>query len=137
MLIFILIDVQYIQNAIFCFEKGSNRQNHYSSGSHHLVNPPPLTKISNPPDQWWGMYPPPTPTPYLYLENPVLPSQDSKISGAIVKMAKTNTILKRAVNESFTVKNTYHDNDQTDKAKEQKLRREAAVIGELKIKYEC
>ena len=61
MLIFILIDVQYIQNAIFCFEKGSNRQNHYSSGSHHLVNPPPLTKISNPPDQWWGMYPPPPP----------------------------------------------------------------------------
>ena len=52
-------------------------------------------------------------------------------------MAKTNTILKRAVNEIFTVKNTYHDNDQTDKAKEQKLRREAAVIGELKIKYEC
>ena len=52
-------------------------------------------------------------------------------------MAKTNTILKRAVNESFTVKNTYHDNDQTDNAKEQKLRREAAVIGELKIKYEC
>ena len=51
MLIFILIDVQYIQNAIFCFEKGSNRQNHYSSGSHHLVNPPPLTKISYPPDQ--------------------------------------------------------------------------------------
>ena len=79
----------------------------------------------------------PTPTPYLYLENPVLPSQDSKISGAIGKMAKTNTILKRAVNEIFTVKNTYHDNDQTDKAKEQKLRREAAVIGELKIKYEC
>ena len=79
----------------------------------------------------------PTPTPYCYLENPVLPSQDSKISGAIVKMAKTNTILKRAVNESFTVKNTYHDNDQTDNAKEQKLRREAAVIGELKIKYEC
>ena len=71
------------------------------------------------------------------MENPVLPSQDSKLSGAIVKMAKTNTILKRAVNEIFTVKNTYHDNDQTDKAKEQKLRREAAVIGELKIKYEC
>ena len=79
----------------------------------------------------------PNPTPYLYLENPVLPSQDSKISGAIVKMAKTNTILKRAVNEIFTVKNIYHDNDQTDKAKEQKLRREAAVIGELTIKYEC
>ena len=83
------------------------------------------------------MYPPPNPTPNCYLENPVLPSQDSKINGAIVKMAKTNTILKRAVNEIFTVKNTYHDTDQTDKAREQKLRREAAVIGDLKIKYEC
>ena len=37
MLIFILIDVQYSEKAVFSFEKGSNRQNHSSSGSMHLV----------------------------------------------------------------------------------------------------
>ena len=37
MLIFILIDVQYSQKAVFSFEKGSNQQNHSSSGSLHLV----------------------------------------------------------------------------------------------------
>ena len=37
MLILILIDVQYSQNAVFSFEKSSNRQNHSSSDSHHLV----------------------------------------------------------------------------------------------------
>ena len=37
MLILILIDVQYSQNAVFSFEKCSNRQNHSSSDSHHLV----------------------------------------------------------------------------------------------------
>ena len=52
-------------------------------------------------------------------------------------MAKTNTILKRPVNKLFTVKNTQHDTNKTDKAREQKLRRDAAVIGELKMKYEC
>ena len=41
MLILILIDVQYSQNAVFSFEKFLNRQNHSSSGSHHLLNPTP------------------------------------------------------------------------------------------------
>ena len=67
----------------------------------------------------------------------VLPSRDSETRGAIVIMAKTNAILKRPVNKLFTVKNTCHDTNQTDKAREQKLRREATVIGELKIKYKC
>ena len=57
----------------------------------------------------------------------VLPSRYSEIRRAITKMAKSNTILK----------NTYYDTKQTDKAREQKLRREAAVIGEALIKYEC
>ena len=35
MLILILIDVQYSQKAVFSFEKGSNCQNHSSSGSLH------------------------------------------------------------------------------------------------------
>ena len=41
MLILVLIDVQYSQNAVFSFEKLSSRQNHSSSGSHHLVKNTP------------------------------------------------------------------------------------------------
>ena len=37
----ILIDVQYSQNAIFSFEKGSNSQNHSSSGSQDTVKKSP------------------------------------------------------------------------------------------------
>ena len=44
----------------------------------------------------------------------VLPSRDSEIRGAIVRIAKTNSILKRPVNKLFTVENTYHDTNQTD-----------------------
>ena len=66
----------------------------------------------------------------------VLPRRDSEIRGAIVIMVKTNAIFNRPVNKLFTVKNTYHDTNQTYRAREQKLRREAAVISELKIKYE-
>ena len=58
MLILILIDVQYPQNAVFSFEKGSNCQNHSSSGSHH-----PVKNLSK--ENFW--FPP---TPYCYLENP-------------------------------------------------------------------
>ena len=66
----------------------------------------------------------------------VLPSRDSKIRGAIVRIVKTNTMLKRPVNNLFTVENTYPDTNQTDKAREQKFRREAAVVGKQKRKYE-
>ena len=34
----------------------------------------------------------------------VLPSRDSKIRGAIVRMAKTNAILKRPLNKPFSLK---------------------------------
>ena len=54
-----------------------------------------------------------------------------------MRIAKTNTILKRPVNKLFTVKNMYYDTNQKDKAREQKLRREAAVTGKQKRKYEC
>ena len=67
----------------------------------------------------------------------LLPSRDSEIAGAIVRIAKTNAILKRPVNKLFTFENTYHDTQKTYKAREQKLRRDAAVIGELERKYEC
>ena len=36
-LILILVDVQYLQKAVFSFEKGSNCQNYSSSASHHPV----------------------------------------------------------------------------------------------------
>ena len=45
MLIFILIDFQYSQKAVFSFEKGSNHQNHSSSGSLHLVKKFPPVKF--------------------------------------------------------------------------------------------
>ena len=51
----------------------------------------------------------------------VLPSRDSEIRGAIVRIAKTNTILKRPVNKLFAVENTYHDTNQTDKASHKEI----------------
>ena len=54
-----------------------------------------------------------------------------------MRKVKTSAILKRPLNKLFTVKNTYHDANQTDKAREQKLRQEAAVIGEQKRKNDC
>ena len=56
---------------------------------------------------------------------------------AIVRIKKANAILKRPVNKFFPTEYTYHDTNQTDKVREQKLRREAAVIDELKRKYDC
>ena len=43
----------------------------------------------------------------------VLPSRDSEKRGAIVRIAKTNTILKRPANNLFAIENTYHDTNQT------------------------
>ena len=52
MLISILIDIQYSQNAVFNFEKGLNRQNH-SASSHHPVKKSLLlpAKFQSPPPQ--------------------------------------------------------------------------------------
>ena len=51
-----------------------------------------------------------------------------------MRIKKANAILKRLVNKLFPTEYTYHDTSQTDKAREQKLRREAAVISELRRK---
>ena len=59
----------------------------------------------------------------------VLTCRDSKIRGAIVRIAKTNTILKCPVNKLFTIENTYQDTNQTGTASVQNLRQESAVIG--------
>ena len=61
MLILILIDVQYSQKAVFNFEKGWNHQDHYSSGSLHLVKKSLLVSTTG------GIYDPPT--SYCYFEN--------------------------------------------------------------------
>ena len=81
-LILILIDVQYSQNAVFTFGKDLNHQNHSSSGSPKsllLRLSPPGRKIP-PPAKF--LIPPTNvgeftsiPTPYRYLENPVMPIQ--------------------------------------------------------------
>ena len=47
-LILILIDVQYLRNVVFSFEKGLIQQNHCSSVSHHPLTHPP-SNISYPP----------------------------------------------------------------------------------------
>ena len=54
-----------------------------------------------------------------------------------MRIKKANAILKLNVNNLFLTEYTYHDTNQTDKAREQKLSREAAVIGQLKRKYHC
>ena len=54
-----------------------------------------------------------------------------------MRIKKANAILKCPVNKFFTTEYTYHDTNQTDKARKQKLRRKAAVIGKLTRKYDC
>ena len=70
MLTLILIDVQYLQKAIFGFEKGMNCQNHSSVVSLHPIKKLPSNKIYNSPTpHCWGNLPPPL-VSYRYLENP-------------------------------------------------------------------
>ena len=57
----------------------------------------------------------------IAIVTPVLPSRDFEIRGAIVRITKTNTILKRTVNKFFAVENTYHDTNHTDKASRRKI----------------
>ena len=60
MQILILINVQYLQNVVFSFEKGLNGQNYSSSDFHHLIKKS-HTKISH---SSTGKIP-------TYLKNPV------------------------------------------------------------------
>ena len=73
MLILILIDVRYLQKAVFSFEKGMNFQNHSSSGSLHPIkkfSPVKFQILPPPPHHWGEIYP--SPTPYCFLENPAI-----------------------------------------------------------------
>ena len=62
----------------------------------------------------------------------VLSSKNSERKGAMVRIKKTNAIHKRPVNKLFLINYTYQDTNQTD-SREQKLRLEAALIGELNL----
>ena len=55
-----------------------------------------------------------------------------KQKGAIVTIEKANAVLKFPVNKFFPIEYTYDTYNQTDKSREQKLRWQAAAIGELK-----
>ena len=53
----------------------------------------------------------------------VLPSRGSDTKpGVLVRIKKANAILKYPINKLFQIEYTYHDTNQTDKAREQKLR---------------
>ena len=58
----------------------------------------------------------------------VLPSIDSEIRGAIVRIAKTNTVLERPLNNLFSVENIYHGTNQTNKASHRELPTSPAVL---------
>ena len=60
-----------------------------------------------------------------------------KQKGAMVRIKKANAVLKRPANRLSPTEYTYHDTNQRDKARKQKLKREAAVIDELKRQYDC
>ena len=67
--------------------------------------------------------------------NRVLPSRDSEIRRVIVRIVKANKILKRPRNKLFLIDNIYQVTNQADNAREQKLKEEATITGELKRKY--
>ena len=54
MLILILIDVQYLQNDVFYFEKGLKGQMQSSPDAHHLIKKPTPSKISCSPSTTGG-----------------------------------------------------------------------------------
>ena len=58
----------------------------------------------------------------IAIVKPELPSRDSEIRGAIIRIAKASTILKRPINKLFAVENTYHETNQTNKARQQKIK---------------
>ena len=72
MLILILLDVQYLQKAVFSFEKGSNCQNHSSSGSLYPVKKSPQVKFSILPSGGFTSPPPLPPYPLPLFGKPCI-----------------------------------------------------------------
>ena len=56
MLILILMNVKYLKNVVFGFEKGLNGQNHSSLSSHHQIEKSPQQNFPFP---QWGDLPTP------------------------------------------------------------------------------
>ena len=54
-----------------------------------------------------------------------------------MRIKTATAIFKHPVNKLFTTDYTYHDTNQTEKEREQKLRPEAGIIGELQRKCDC
>ena len=91
MLISILIDVQYSQEAIFGFGKGSNSQNHSSSGSIHPVKKFLLpSKITGSPPTAEGNFPP----PLTAIWKTLIPSHLLKVTKFIVKTSQFKLLVK-------------------------------------------
>ena len=57
----------------------------------------------------------------IAIATEVLPSRDSEIRGAIVRIVKTNATLKRPVNKLVAVENAYHDTKQTNKVSHKEI----------------
>ena len=72
----------------------------------------------------------------IAIETGVLTSTDSKIKEQEWKTQKPIQSSNVPSIDSSQLKNEY-DTNQTDKGKEQNLRREAVLIGKLTRKYEC
>ena len=51
----------------------------------------------------------------------------------VIRIKKANAILKRLVNKLFPIEYTYQNIHQTDKEREQKLSREAAVFSRERV----
>ena len=54
----------------------------------------------------------------IVIGTAVLPSRDSEKKGAIVRIKKANAIFRRPINKLFPTEYTYHDINQTNKARE-------------------
>ena len=52
-----------------------------------------------------------------------------------MRIKKANATHKNPVNKPFQIEYTYHDTSQTDKSREQKLRWETTMIGQLIGQY--
>ena len=71
----------------------------------------------------------------IFIVTWVLTSRDSEIREVIVRIAKTNTVHKNPVNKLFTVENTYHDTNQTDKASNKEIASPSLLPSESRISW--
>ena len=96
MLISILIDVQYVQNVLFSFEKDSSGQYH-SSGSHHLVKKSPSKIYLSPTFTGEGRFLPPLNTIWKNLLPPVKPKKKHVVSDDWGVLWKENYVVQIAL----------------------------------------